>query len=559
MSRTSSILRGVVLLTLLVAACEGSDPAGGRDDLGGGGPADAPAGSDTASALDTAGAVDTAARPADASGGPDAPDGPGGPDASPPADAPVGGAPRILQIGTDVSTLTEGESATFTAIVTDPDGIADLIGGSLEDPVSGALYGAFAVAGDEGAYSLRLSWADVHRVRAIAFAAPEDRGFRARFFDTAGHRAEALVDLRLHCGADGACDGHCTDFDADGTCGGCATACDAQEQCAARRCECRAGRERCGPDCVDTGFDLNHCGGCDRACTDGVCGTGRCYVSLCARWEPDRTCGDICTSSGHLCPDDAPFGACPSVEPRLFQDFSCEDELAGQDWSAGPRCARTESRHTFGRVGCCCERAFGVCVPRCSGRRCGPDGCRGACGPGCAAGEDCTAEGLCVDPRAGENTDELCSNGADDDDDGQPDCLDPECRLVASPCIPSGCVHQNIGSATGVRVAFGSSAGSSASHSGSCGGGAGRESVVYWLPPASGVWRLTTEGSSFGTILYVRDRLCAGDELDCDVSGGPNGASRVVITATAGRPVYVFVDSQTSAGGSWELNILAMN
>lgn len=39
-----------------------------------------------------------------------------------------------------------------------------------------------------------------------------------------------------------------------------------------------------------------------------------------------------------------------------------------------------------------------VCVPQCPGPECGKDGCGGFCGFGCAEGQACAPDGLCVDP-----------------------------------------------------------------------------------------------------------------------------------------------------------------
>ena len=47
----------------------------------------------------------------------------------------------------------QGQTVVFTAVVTDPDGIEDLIGGTLEDPTTGGTYGAIATSASEGSYS----------------------------------------------------------------------------------------------------------------------------------------------------------------------------------------------------------------------------------------------------------------------------------------------------------------------------------------------------------------------------------------------------------------------
>ncbi|MCB9594056.1 MAG: hypothetical protein H6719_15085 [Sandaracinaceae bacterium] len=150
-------------------------------------------------------------------------------------------APRILSLTTNVTTLTPGSSLVITAVVTDPDGIADLIGGQLEAP-SGGTYGAFVSTGGEGSFSLTLSLADLDAVQAIA--APVggvDRPLRARFFDSAGLEATRDLTVRLTCDEGGAalCGRYCRDLQTDyDNCGACNDSCSGTgaEQCRAGRC-----------------------------------------------------------------------------------------------------------------------------------------------------------------------------------------------------------------------------------------------------------------------------------------------------------------------------------
>jgi hypothetical protein len=118
--------------------------------------------------------------------------------------------PRFLSLGTNVMSITEGQAVTFTAVVTDPDGIDDLIGGSLTSTDGKIQYGAFATASQEGAYSLQLSWNAMNQADAITFGTMEGREFRAVFFDVAGNTAEQNVTIRLTCQGKAACAGDCT-------------------------------------------------------------------------------------------------------------------------------------------------------------------------------------------------------------------------------------------------------------------------------------------------------------------------------------------------------------
>lgn len=143
--------------------------------------------------------------------------GSGGDDTGPTPDAPAPdapassdpSAPRFLSFGTNVTAISEGESVVFTAVLTDPDGIDDLIGGSLTSTDGSVHYGAFATSGQEGSYTITLAWAQLQQIDDITFRTMEARQFRAEFFDVAGHAVERAVSISLQCGGYGACSGRC--------------------------------------------------------------------------------------------------------------------------------------------------------------------------------------------------------------------------------------------------------------------------------------------------------------------------------------------------------------
>src|SRR5690606_3063546 len=78
-------------------------------------------------------------------------------------------APVILSLSSNVTQMTEGESVTFTAILTDPDGVSDIVGGSLLDAQGAVDFGPFVAAGQPGTYSITLSWAQIHQAISIHF------------------------------------------------------------------------------------------------------------------------------------------------------------------------------------------------------------------------------------------------------------------------------------------------------------------------------------------------------------------------------------------------------
>jgi hypothetical protein len=120
------------------------------------------------------------------------------------------GVPSILSFTTNVATIEEGESVVFTAIVTHPEGIDNLIGGVLQSG-GGASYGAFASSADEGAYQMSVSWWDTNQVNPIDLDKGSDgsRPFNAVFYDVDGDSATATVDVGISCGGQVSCDGVC--------------------------------------------------------------------------------------------------------------------------------------------------------------------------------------------------------------------------------------------------------------------------------------------------------------------------------------------------------------
>lgn len=127
-------------------------------------------------------------------------------------DGSTGGGPHdpvFLTFGTNVSSLTENQSVVFSAVLTDPDGIDDLIGGTLQSPDGTISYGAFATSGQEGAYSLAITWDAIQQSQDITFKQGQTRMFMAEFFDAAGHKTQKTIGLQLTCNGIYACSGHC--------------------------------------------------------------------------------------------------------------------------------------------------------------------------------------------------------------------------------------------------------------------------------------------------------------------------------------------------------------
>ncbi len=82
-------------------------------------------------------------------------------------ETPADNAPVFLDFSASTSTLTDKNEVTFVAVLTDPDGIDDLIGGSLQHP-GGGSYGAFQTSAAEGSYQIIIDWDDVNSAEELA-------------------------------------------------------------------------------------------------------------------------------------------------------------------------------------------------------------------------------------------------------------------------------------------------------------------------------------------------------------------------------------------------------
>lgn len=164
------------------------------------------------------------AKDASSSDGGGEPDGAGSPDAGRSDED----APRILVFSTNVDALEPDVTLRFTAVVTDPQGIGDVIGGTLSAPGAGD-YGSFTTSADEGTYGLALHWDDINDVEPIyTNVGGSPRVFRATFFDQAGHFMTQDITIDLDCGDEqSACAGECFSLQTDEhNCGACGRNCE---------------------------------------------------------------------------------------------------------------------------------------------------------------------------------------------------------------------------------------------------------------------------------------------------------------------------------------------
>jgi len=168
----------------------------------------------------------------------------------------------FLAFGTDVTSITVGQSVTISAVLTDPGGVTDVIGGDLVDEY-GSTYGAFATSGQMGAYQMMVTWAQINTAHSIEFAygATAQRTLTATFFDQAANSAQKQVTITLTC----------------------------------------KGLAASGGACYDTMQDAQNCGMVGNACGNGV----QCFMGECAAFGacqgPITSCTAQCAAMGKVC------------------------------------------------------------------------------------------------------------------------------------------------------------------------------------------------------------------------------------------------------------------
>lgn len=179
-------------------------------------------------------------------------------------------APKILDLSANTLQVSPSTELVVTAIVTDPDGIDDVIGGALKAP-NGASYGAFQTSAAEGSYQIVLNWAQLHAVQPIAFEAPVQRDLIAEFFDQGGHRVQQTLTITLSCGTAGwgACDaGICVNLQTSTDhCGTCGTAIpEGDVTCLAGQPTCQDGTYCATNATCATEYNPEACGTCGNDC-----------------------------------------------------------------------------------------------------------------------------------------------------------------------------------------------------------------------------------------------------------------------------------------------------
>jgi hypothetical protein len=166
------------------------------------------------------------------------------------------------------------------------------------------------------------------------------------------------------------------------------------------------------------------------------------------------------------------------------------------------------------------------------------------------ADTDCAADAYCLPETS-------CTDGLDNDGDTLTDCYDPGCTPTAA-CTITGndaCASEHALPNDPTVRRTGSIATLTHTTSGTC-GGSGRDAVFSFTLTARSTVVLSTQGTTYDTVLYVRAADCAtGTQAGCNDDNGSGGTwSRLSLALDPGT-YHVFLDaySSTTTTGTWVL------
>ncbi|HEY1100731.1 MAG TPA: scavenger receptor cysteine-rich domain-containing protein [Myxococcota bacterium] len=129
--------------------------------------------------------------------------------------------PSILSFTSSTSTLDDSSSATLTIVVSDPDGVADIVGALLVDPATNTILRPLSPSGTAGTFTADVRWSDLGSASlTLDFGATARRSIRVRFIDAGDHAVSQSLPFTLGCGARSACEGRCGSFNCNAE-GGC--------------------------------------------------------------------------------------------------------------------------------------------------------------------------------------------------------------------------------------------------------------------------------------------------------------------------------------------------
>jgi hypothetical protein len=220
-------------------------------------------------------------------------------------------------------------STTISAVMTDPDGVMDIVGGTLLSADESHNFGAFGEPGVAGTYTFTISYLDMRMAKIVPnFFQMQAITLLVRFFDQAGHVTTRTIDVEVACG-DWVCAGACT----------------------------------------TTAYDDFNCGGCGRVCVGAnsssstrICSSSKCrpdYIGLVK--APDSTCDEACKTNGTVCVENGCFPSSTlevdngGISTKVYAAPCSADLTSFRIPDAGVVNLRDRDA---GSVRCCCTTQF---------------------------------------------------------------------------------------------------------------------------------------------------------------------------------------------------------
>ena len=339
------------------------------------------------------------------------------------------------------------------------------------------------------------------------------------------------------CDGNGYCESRLT---LDGNCGACGVTCPSGQTCESGTCTpCQQGTTYCSGACVDTTAHPDHCGGCGLSCphlanTNIYCVAGVCSHSCfsgCVDCDEDMATGcevrvttdrKNCGTCGVQCGDD-----------EICSSGTCQACAADQT-RCGNNCKNTLSdKMNCGGCGVNCVTSAPNGVSVCQA---------GVCSIECKTSYlDCDGN-----PLTGCET----KNGHDNCGACSVVCSSDSFCGKSDTCEP--CVPTELPSTLPISVS-GTTVGEPDTFSSSCGPGVAPDAYFTFTAPAAGTYTVDTVGSSFDSVLELRDGSCRGEKISCH-NGPGNEASRTV-SLDAGQTIIIIVDGRYSSQGQFVLNV----